>query len=89
MNFIGFTLLTLITFIIMIFSFSQIIGILMIKLPQKQYNCIAGLIVWVIINFIYYYIIYNYFKSYLTLCIIITILAIITVFFNIKNMKNE
>lgn len=89
MNFIGFTLITLITFIIMTFSFSQIIGILVIKLPQKQYNCIVGLIMWVIITIIYYYVIYNYFKVYLTLCIIVSILALITVFSNMKNMKNE
>lgn len=89
MNFIGFCLVSLITFIVTQFAVSQIIGILFYMLPQRKYNTIIGLIIWTVLLIALYYEITTWFNNYFNVYLWTSIIASVISLFNIGNLKNE
>lgn len=89
MNFIGFSLIVLTTFMISQFAMTQIIGILFIKLPQKNYSTIFGLIIWSIILYCYYLAITKWFYDYFNVYLWVSIISAIICILNLKNLKDE
>lgn len=89
MNFILFTIVALVTLILTLYGASQIIGIIFIKLPKKDFKTIIGLIFWSIVMFLYYLVITNWFDAYYNVYIWCSIIAIIIVIFNFDKLKKE
>lgn len=89
MNFIGFTFVTLITFFITEFALSQILGIILFLLPNKQYITILGLLIWCVVLIAWFLVIINFLSKYITLYIVISIISAIISIFNLGNLKNE
>jgi len=89
MNFIEFSLIAVITFIITQFGGTQIIGVLLFKLPKKEYNTLIALIFWCVILVGYYFVINTWFNDYFNVYLWTTIISLIFVILNIKNLKNE
>lgn len=89
MNFIGFVLIAIITFIITTFALTQIIGIILFKLSKKEFNNLVGLLIWIGILIGLFLIINNWFNSYLNVYIVVSIISFIVCLLNIKNLKNE
>ena len=89
MNFIGFCLVSLITFIVTQFAVSQIIGILFYMLSQRKYNTIIGLIIWTVLLIALYYGITTWFNNYFNVYLWTSIIASVMSLFNIGNLKNE
>lgn len=89
MNFIGFCLVSLITFIVTQFAVSQIIGILFYMLPQRKYNTIIGLIIWTVLLIALYYGMTTWFNNYFNVYLWTSIIASVMSLFNIGNLKNE
>lgn len=89
MNFIVFSLIVLITFVLTTTGATQIIGIILYLLPRKQYNTIFGLILWILILCGLYFAISNWFSEYFTTYIVVSIISIIVSIFNTKNLKSE
>lgn len=89
MNFIIFTFVVLLTFIISQFSMAQIVGIILFKLPKKEFNCIIGLILWMLVLIGIYFAITTWFNIYFNVYLVVSIISFILVLINIKNLKNE
>lgn len=89
MNFIVFSLIVLITFVLTTTGATQIIGIILYLLPRKQYNTILGLILWLFILCSLYFAIFNWFREYFATYIVVSIISIIISIFNAKNLKSE
>lgn len=89
MNFIGFCLVSLITFIVTQFAVSQIVGILFYMLPQRKYNTVIGLIIWTVLLIALYYVITTWFNKYFNVYLWTSIIASVISLFNIGNLENE
>lgn len=89
MNFIVFSLIILITFILTTTGFTQIIGIVFYLIPRKQYNMIFGLVLWILILSGLYFAIFNWFNEYFNTYIVVSIISIIISILNAKKLKNE
>lgn len=89
MNFLLFSIVAIVTFVITQFAGTQIIGIIFIKLPQKDYKTIVGLVLWVGILYLYYLAITNWFDKYFQVYLWCTIISLIICLVNLKKLKNE
>lgn len=89
MNFFGFTLVTMVTFFISQFAMSQVIGIILFKLPKKEFECLIGLFIWMAVLIGLYFAITKWFNIYFNVYLVVSILSFIIVLFNIKNLKSE
>lgn len=89
MNFLSFTIVAIITLIITQFAGAQIIGIICIKIPQRNYYTIIGLVFWVGILYLYYLAIINWFSEFFQVYLWCTVIALIICLLNLKNFKNE
>ena len=89
MNFLLFSVVAIVTFVITQFAGTQIIGIIFIKLPQKDYKTIVGLVLWVGILYLYYLAITNWFDKYFQVYLWCTIISLIICLVNLKKLKNE
>lgn len=89
MNFIIFSIIVLITLIISIFAFTQIIGIILFKLPKGKTMYLFGLLVWAIILIIYYLCIKQWFDNYFDVYFIASIIGLIICIFRIKDLEVE
>lgn len=89
MYFIGFTLVVLSTFIITTFASMQIIGIILFKLPKKEFIFLIGALFWgiilILLNLLYTYV----FKSYFDVYFWCSIIALVISLLNIGNLKRE
>ena len=77
------------TFLISTFALLQIIGILLFKLPKKEFNCIVGLILWSGILVGYYLIINKWFADYFYVYLVVSIVSFVISLSNINNLKAE
>lgn len=77
------------TFLISTFALLQIIGILLFKLPKKEFNCIVGLILWSGILVGYYLIINKWFADYFYVYLVVSIISFVISLSNINNLKAE
>ena len=84
MNFLLFSIVAIVTFVITQFAGTQIIGIIFIKLPQKDYKTIVGLVLWVGILYLYYLAITNWFDKYFQVYLWCTIISLIICLVNLK-----
>lgn len=89
MNFLLFSIVAIVTFVITQFAGTQIIGIIFIKLPQKDYKTIVGLVLWIGILYLYYLAITNWFDKYFQVYLWCTIISLIICLVNLKKLKNE
>ena len=89
MNFLLFSVVAIVTFVITQFAGTQIIGIIFIKLPQKDYKRIVGLVLWIGILYLYYLAITNWFDKYFQVYLWCTIISLIICLVNLKKLKNE
>lgn len=89
MNFLLFIIIAIATLVITQFAGTQIIGIIFIKIPQKDYKTIIGLILWIGILYLYYLAITNWFDKYFQVYLWCTVISLIICLFNLKNLKNE
>lgn len=89
MNFIGFTIVVFVTFILTQFAGTQIVGILFIKIPEKDYKTVIGLLLWSGILYLYYLAIVNWFNTYFNVYLWATIISAIICLLNLKNLRNE
>lgn len=89
MNFLLFSVVAIVTFVITQFAGTQIIGIIFIKLPQKDYKTIVGLVLWIGILYLYYLAITNWFDKYFQVYLWCTIISLIICLVNLKKLKNE
>ena len=89
MNFLLFSIVAIVTFVITQFAGTQIIGIIFIKLPQKDYKTIVGLVLWVGILYLYYLAITNWFDKYFQVYLWCTIISLVICLVNLKKLKNE
>ena len=89
MNFLLFSVVAIVTFVIAQFAGTQIIGIIFIKLPQKDYKTIVGLVLWIGILYLYYLAITNWFDKYFQVYLWCTIISLIICLVNLKKLKNE
>lgn len=89
MKFLLFSIVAIVTFVITQFAGTQIIGIIFIKLPQKDYKTIVGLVLWVGILYLYYLAITNWFDKYFQVYLWCTIISLIICLVNLKKLKNE
>ena len=89
MNFILFIIISLITFILTQFAGTQIIGIIFIKIPKKDYKTIIGLLLWSGILYLYYLAITTWFNAYFQVYLWCSIIALVISLLNLKNLKNE
>lgn len=85
----GYVIVAILSYLLGIFAFSNIIGILFFKLPKKEYATLIGLILWISISFGYYFLIYNKFNDYLITSLVFGGISLIMVLANIKNLKKE
>ena len=72
MSFIIIFIIMFLTFLISTFALLQIIGILLFKLPKKEFNCIVGLILWSGILVGYYLIISKWFADYFYVYLVVS-----------------
>ena len=89
MNFLLFSVVAIVTFVITQFAGTQIIGIIFIKLPQKDYKTIVGLVLWIGILYLYYLAITNWFDKYFQAYLWCAIISLIICLVNLKKLKNE
>lgn len=89
MNFILFIIIALITFVLTQFAGTQIIGIIFIKIPEKDYKTIIGLLLWCCILYLYYLAITTWFNTYFQVYLWCSIIALVISLLNFKNLKNE
>ena len=89
MNFILFIIISLITFILTQFAGTQIIGIIFIKIPEKDYKTIIGLLLWSGILYLYYLAITTWFNAYFQVYLWCSIIALVISLLNLKNLKSE
>ena len=89
MNFFGFIIVVLITFIITQLAATQIIGIILFKLPKKEFSFLIGLFIWIIVLIGLYFGIKSFFENYFNVYIWTSIIALIISLLNIKNLKQE
>ena len=89
MNFLLFSVVAIVTFVITQFAGTQIIGIIFIKLPQKDYKTIVGLVLWIGILYLYYLAITDWFDKYVQVYLWCTIKSLIICLVNKKKKKNE
>ena len=89
MNALLFCIIVLITFTVTQFAGTQIIGILFIKLPNKEYANIIGLILWTAILYLYYLAITCWFSNYFQVYQWCTIISLIICILNFRNLKRE
>ena len=89
MNFLLFSVVAIVTFVITQFAGTQIIGIIFIKLPQKDYKTIVGLVLWIGILYLYYLAITNWFDKCFQVYLWCTIISLIICLVNLKKLKNE
>lgn len=89
MNALLFCIIALITLIVTQFAGTQIIGIIFIKIPQKDYKTIIGLVLWLGILYLYYLAITNWFDKYFQVYLWCTVISLIICLFNLKKLKNE
>lgn len=89
MSFIIIFIIMFLTFLISTFALLQIIGILLFKLPKKEFNCIVGLILWSGILVGYYLIINKWFADYFYVYLIVSIISFVISLSNINNLKAE
>ena len=87
MNFVFFTLIAIITFILTTTGAMQIVGILLYLIPRKQYNALFGLILWVLILIGLYFAISKWFIEYFNVYLIASIISVIIALLNVKNFK--
>ena len=79
-------LIIIVTFLISIFSFSQIFGCLIYKIFKgKQFKYLITIITWILILFGYYLIITKWFNNYFNYYLYSTIIGTIISLFNIRN----
>ena len=89
MNFFGFVIVVLITFVITQLAATQIIGVILFKLPKKEFRFLIGLFVWLFVLIGLYFGIKTFFENYFNVYIWISIIALIVSLLNIKNLKQE
>lgn len=89
MNVLLFCIIALITLIVTQFAGTQIIGILFIKIPKKEYKNIIGLILWSAILYLYYLAITNWFNNYFQVYLWCSIISLIICILNFRKMKIE
>ncbi len=89
MSFIIIFIIIFLTFLISTFALLQIIGILLFKLPKKEFNCIVGLILWSGILVGYYLIINKWFADYFYVYLVVSIISFVISLSNINNLKAE
>lgn len=89
MSFIIIFIIMFLTFLISTFALLQIIGILLFKLPKKEFNCIVGLILWSSILVGYYLIINKWFTDYFYVYLVVSIISFVISLSNINNLKAE
>ncbi len=89
MSFIIIFIIMFLTFLISTFALLQIIGILLFKLPKKEFNCIVGLILWSGILVGYYLIINKWFADYFYVYLVVSIISFVISLSNINNLKAE
>lgn len=89
MNFLLFSIIAIVTLIITQFAGTQIVGIIFIKIPQKDYKTIIGLVLWLGILYLYYLAITNWFDKYFQVYLWCTVISLIICLFNLKKLKNE
>lgn len=89
MYFIGFMLIAFLTLIITAFAGAQIVGILFIKIPKKEYKTIIGLIFWAGILYLYYLAITSWFNEYFQVYFWCTIIGFIICLLNLGSLRNE
>ena len=89
MNFLLFSVIAIVTLIITQFAGTQIVGIIFIKIPQKDYKTIIGLVLWLGILYLYYLAITNWFDKYFQVYLWCTVISLIICLFNLKKLKNE
>lgn len=89
MNFLLFSIIAIVTLIITQFAGTQIVGIIFIKIPQKDYKTIIGLVLWLGILYLYYLAITNWFDKYFQVYLWCTVISLIICLFNLKKFKNE
>lgn len=89
MSFIIIFIIMFLTFLISTFALLQIIGILLFKLPKKEFNCIVGLILWSGILVGYYLIINKWFADYFYVYLVVSIVSFVISLSNINNLKAE
>lgn len=89
MNFLLFSIIAIVTLIITQFAGTQIVGIIFIKIPQKEYKTIIGLVLWLGILYLYYLAITNWFDKYFQVYLWCTVISLIICLFNLKKLKNE
>lgn len=89
MNILLFCIVTIITLIITQFAGTQIVGIVFIKLPQKDYKHIIGLLFWIGMLYLYYLAIVNWFDKYFQVYLWCSIISAIICLANLNNLKNE
>lgn len=79
----------LFTLIITIIAGIQILGILFIKIPKKDYTNIIGIAFWGGLLYLYYLAITNWLLDYYSIYLWTSIIASIIAFLNINSLKNE
>lgn len=89
MSFIIIFIIMFLTFLISTFALLQIIGILLFKLPKKEFNCIVGSILWSGILVGYYLIINKWFADYFYVYLVVSIISFVISLSNINNLKAE
>lgn len=89
MNFLLFSIIAIVTLIITQFAGTQIVGIIFIKIPRKDYKTIIGLVLWLGILYLYYLAITNWFDKYFQVYLWCTVISLIICLFNLKKLKNE
>lgn len=89
MSFLFICIIALVTFIVTQFAGTQIIGILFIKLPKKEYKNIIGLILWSTILYLYYLAITNWFNNYFQVYLWCSIISLFICIFNFKSLEVE
>ena len=87
MNVLLFCIVVIATFIITQFAGSQIIGIIFIKLPQKDYKFVIGLLFWVGILYLYYLAITSWFDKYFQVYLWCSIISAIICLANLSFMQ--
>ena len=89
MSFIIIFIIMFLTLLISTFALLQIIGILLFKLPKKEFNCIVGLILWSGILVGYYLIINKWFADYFYVYLVVSTISFVISLSNINNLKVE
>lgn len=89
MNILLCIFVALFTLIITIIAGIQILGILFIKIPKKDYINIIGIAFWSGLLYLYYLAITNWLLDYYSIYLWTSIIASIIAFLNINSLKNE